>query len=99
MPPPIPWPPDRDAELRQRREIGETWDVIAAAMGISRQSAIERASKIGAHGRLYRAPGMAPPHPEQRQPLPAGHPDTWALIALPGYDCPIPWQGYHARKY
>ena len=48
MPPKTDWTEARDAQLRRFRAEGATWDVIAAALGVSRYTAIERGRRIGA---------------------------------------------------
>lgn len=87
------WTAPRDAVLRTMRQQALSWDVIAAAMGISRWAAIERAKKIGAHiplpPRTPRELGAG-----NREPLPAGHPLAWAILTqgtlLAGTAYPFP---------
>lgn len=97
MPPPLTWSEAQAARLTQLRASGASWDAIAAEMGMSRNACIERARKIGAH--VKRQAGDAPPPPERRMPLPAGHPDAWSIIALPGYECPLTTFPDNPRKY
>ncbi len=82
------WTAAADRVIVTMRESGETWGSIGFAMGLSRNTVIER-------GRRLRA--TAPPKPAvtaekqvsedpNRLPLPAGHPITWRLIS----DAPYP---------
>lgn len=77
MPIKLHWTEDRDSCLRRLRAEGASWDRIAATLGISRWSAIERGRLLGAV-----APPRPPPPPPDlgREPLPAGHPTSWNLL-------------------
>lgn len=72
------WTPAMDARLRGMRAEGLSWDAIAARMGTTRWTTIERGRRIGAR--------RPPPLPREaaedmsRPPLPAGHPRTWGLL-------------------
>jgi hypothetical protein len=72
------WSPEMDNRLRHLRGAGESWDAIAAMMGLTRWTTIERGRRLGAR----RPP--PPPRPvgedPNRPPLPAGHPVTWGLL-------------------
>lgn len=92
MPAKLIWTDAQDTQLRRLRAEGVTWTVIAALLGISRFTAIERGRRIGAQ--------KPPPGPRpfvedlSRDPLPAGHPRAWGpLVAdtvLAGEACPLP---------
>ena len=78
--PPSPWTPARDAQLRRLRAEGQTWDRIAADLAVTRWTAIERGRRINA---VRPPPEHIPPDPLQdpaRDPLPPGHPRTWAPL-------------------
>lgn len=79
MPQKLLWTESRDARLTHMRARGLSWDVIAAALGVSRNSAIERGRRIGAR---RPEPPPADPEPEDadRPPLPPGHPTSWGTI-------------------
>jgi hypothetical protein len=74
----IAWTTELDAELRRRRGLRETWQVICAGMGLGRNSIIERCRKIGARKGVATAAG--PVDDKDRPALAAGHPASWALI-------------------
>lgn len=87
------WTGLRDGILRTLREQGMSWECVAAAMGISRWTAIGRAKALGLHAPLPRPP--RPPVPERGEaPLPAGHPIAWAVLTagtlLAGTAYPFP---------
>ena len=91
MPIRLHWSEATDLKLRRLRAEGASWDAIAAALGVSRWTAIERGRLIGAQRPPpdYRAkPNLA------REPLPAGHPQSWGLLtrgtALDGARYPYP---------
>jgi hypothetical protein len=82
------WTAATDGVICTMREAGDTWAAIGGALGLSRNTVIER-------GRRLRA--FAPPkvlvvaekqvsEDPNRLPLPAGHPVTWRLIS----DAPYP---------
>lgn len=92
MPPKITWTEAKDAQLRRLRAEGATWNAIAAVLGVSRFTAVERGRRIG-------APRPAPlPRPvaedPAREPLPAGHPRSWGVLiadtVLEGTPYPFP---------
>jgi hypothetical protein len=58
MPLPICWTPLLDGELRRLRADGASWDAIARAFGMSRNTALERGRRLG----FGRNP-LAPPEP------------------------------------
>jgi len=90
------WAPADDEALRTRCANRQSWDEIAAVLGVSRSTARERGRAIGA-----RRPAPATPLPDavtlgdpNRDPLPAGHPIAWAVLtedtALAGAASPWP---------
>jgi hypothetical protein len=92
MPKKLHWTEAQDLAIRRMRVEGATWDAIAAALGVSRYTAIERGRRIGAP----RPPPEFSPAPEdpRREPLPAGHPRSWSVITdgtlLEGTPYPLP---------
>jgi len=96
MPEPLSWSLPQDQQLLQMRADGACWDNIAAALGVSRWSAVERGRKIGAckTARTMNAPITSPQCDPTREPLPAGHSTSWgALVAdtsLHGQSYPWP---------
>jgi hypothetical protein len=95
LPTRIRWSEAQDWEIRRMRAERVSWDVIAAAVGVTRWTAIERGRRLGA-----RPPPPPPPEPlppkedPERACLPPGHPETWAVIiqgtCLEGIPYPIP---------
>jgi hypothetical protein len=92
MPRALLWTDAQDTTLRRLRAEGETWEAIAAALGVARFTAIERGRRIGAP-RPAPGPRIIREDPN-REPLPAGHPRAWgALVAgtvLDGETYPLP---------
>jgi hypothetical protein len=78
---PVKWTPELDARLRLLRSGGMTWDGIAVAMGLGRNTVLERGRKIGAR-RVLQKPPCVVEETRDRAPRQAGHPLTWALITL-----------------
>lgn len=78
MPRKTVWTDGQDAQIRRLRTEGAAWDMIALALGLARWTVIERARAIGAE----RPPAHAATILDEsdRQPLPAGHPETWGAI-------------------
>ncbi len=78
MPRKTVWTEGQDTQIRRLRTEGATWDVIALALGLTRWTVIERARAIGAE----RPPANAATVLDQsdREPLPAGHADSWGAI-------------------
>lgn len=71
------WTLQTDFKIKAMRAGGDTWDAIAAAVGVSRYTAIERGRRIGA---VYvPGPVVALPNPN-RDPLPAGDCISWGAI-------------------
>ncbi len=75
----VHWTPALDERLKGLREAGVTWDGIAEALGLGRNTVLERGRKIGAR-RLR--PVVAPVVEEARDrpARQAGHPITWGLL-------------------
>jgi hypothetical protein len=76
----VNWTPDLDDRLRTLRRARNTWDQIASAMGLGRNTVLERGRKIGA-----KRAAPPPPDIEEAKDRPArcaGHPDTWGLINM-----------------
>jgi hypothetical protein len=92
MPKKIEWTEAQDATIRRMRTENASWDCIAAEVGVTRWTVIERGRRLGAR----------PPTPDEepaeedpeRPPLPPGHADTWDPIvkgtSLEGMPYPIP---------
>jgi hypothetical protein len=78
MPRKTVWTDGQDAQIRRLRTEGAPWDVVALALGLARWTVIERARAIGAE----RPPAHAVTIQDDpdRQPLPAGHAETWNAI-------------------
>jgi hypothetical protein len=93
VPQKLSWTEAQDLRLKRLRSEGVTWDAIAAILGVSRYTTIERGRKIGAR----RPPPEYRPAPEDpgREPLPPGHPRSWGAITtgtvLEGCPYPLPW--------
>ncbi len=72
------WTTSDDRQIATARAARRSWDTIAANLGFSRSSVIERARAL-AIPRLT----PLPPDPEieaDRDPLPAGDPLAWAVL-------------------
>jgi len=67
----------RTAQIRRLRLEGTSWDGIAASLGLSRWSIIERGRRIGARSPIRE---LASPDDRSRDPLPAGHPAAGDVI-------------------
>jgi hypothetical protein len=78
MPRKIVWTEGQDTQIRRLRTEGATWDVIALALGLTRWTVIERARAIGAE----RPPANAVAVLDEsgREPLAAGHAESWDAI-------------------
>jgi hypothetical protein len=68
-----------DEKLRALRSGGMTWDRIAIAMGLGRNTVLERGRKIGAKRKVPSTP-CAQEEARDRPARQAGHPLTWGLI-------------------
>ena len=78
MPTKFTWTAAQDTQIRRLRAEGASWDVIAAVLGLSRWSVIERGRRIGA--RLPPREFVLPAEDPSRDPLPAGHPRSWNVL-------------------
>ncbi len=92
MPKKIEWTAAQDMQIKRMRAEGGTWDAIAAALGVTRWTAIERGSRIGAQ---QPPPGFVPPpNSLVREPLAAGDPRSWDVLTrgtlLEGTPYPLP---------
>ena len=96
MEPPLPkkieWTLVQDTQIKRMRAEAASWDTIAAAIGVTRWTAIERGRRINA--RLPPPDFEPPPEDPERPALPAGHGATWGMMirgtCLEGMDYPIP---------
>ena len=93
MPQKLHWTQGQDNQIRRLRAEGASWDAVAATLGLSRWTVIDRGRRIGAR----RLPPQAAPPAEDRErvPLPAGHPRTWSILTagtvLEGVPYPLPF--------
>jgi hypothetical protein len=78
MPRKTVWTDGQDTQIRRLRTEGATWDVIALALGLARWTVIERARAIGAEAPPANA--VAAQDLSGRDPLPAGHAESWGAI-------------------
>jgi hypothetical protein len=78
MPRKLVWTAAQDTQIRRLRAEGASWDMIAAILGFTRWTVIDRGRRIGARP----PPREFVPRPEDpsRDPLPAGHPRSWGVI-------------------
>ena len=78
MPRKAVWTDGQDTQIRRLRTEGASWDLIALALGLARWTIIERARAIG----VERPPAnaVAVLDESDRQPLPAGHAESWGAI-------------------
>ena len=75
----VTWNEELDGQLRRLRAAGVTWDGIAGAMSLGRNTVLERGRKIGARRLRPVAPALIE-EPRDRPPRQAGHPATWTLL-------------------
>jgi hypothetical protein len=89
----VEWTDVLDTRLCVLRHAGVTWDGIAEAMGLPRNTVLERGRKIGARRATLR-PVFAVVESKDRPPLTPGHPESWGLITagtvLEGVAYPYP---------
>lgn len=78
MPRKTVWTEGQDTQIRRLRIEGASWDVIALALSLARWTVIERARTIGAERPPPNA--IAVLDEADREPLPAGHTETWGAI-------------------
>lgn len=100
MPLRFAWTPELDRELLARRAAQASWDEIARALRVGRNTVIDRARRLGIRKRGTWPPQCLAPMPEadaepmDRRPRPPGHPDSWGAItrgtALEGAAYPYP---------
>ena len=109
MPAKLHWTQARDNQIRQLRSEGASWDSIAEALLLSRFTVIERGRRLGAPKAPPPPPPISPPRggpppppgaprilPDEsgREPLPAGHPNSWRALnsgsSLEGEPYPFP---------
>ena len=92
MPKRIEWTEAQDTVIKRMRAECASWDCIAAAIGVTRWTVIERGRRLGA--RLPPPDFEQPPEDPERPPLPPGHHDTWGAInkgtCLEGMPYPLP---------
>ncbi len=75
----VEWTDTLDTRLCLLRHAGLTWDGIAQAMGLGRNTVLERGRKIGAR-RPAQRPVLAVADSRDRPALTPGHPESWGLI-------------------
>lgn len=80
----VVWTADMNKRLRALRWGGMTWDGIAAAMNMGRNTVLERGRKIGARRQVTL---RVAPEPVDRPARCAGHPETWGML----------WQGLQTK--
>lgn len=78
MPKKLAWTDAQDSQIKRLRSQGATWDIIAAALHVTRWTAIDRGRRIGA--RLPPPDFIPEPEDPERPPLPAGDPRSWDAI-------------------
>ncbi len=92
MPKRIEWTAAQDMQIKRMRAEGATWDAIAASLGVTRWTAIERGRRIGA--RQPPIDFVPPPESLTREPLSAGDPRSWDALTrgtvLEGTPYPLP---------
>lgn len=93
MPKAREWTGQADRVILDMRAAGETWAAIGRVLGLSRNTIIERGRRLRAEAPV-RMPEVLTEDEEylankNREPLPAGHKLTWALLT----DAPFPRGG------
>lgn len=78
MPKKLIWTGAQDTQIRRLRVEGASWDAIAAILGLTRWTVIERGRRIGAQRPPFEF--VALPEDPARDPLPAGDPRSWGVI-------------------
>jgi len=85
------WSPAQDMQIRRRRIEGASWETIAAELALPPRDVAARGHRLGAA--RSRTPGAA--QDALREPLPAGHPDSWGALTagtvLQGLPYPLPF--------
>ena len=92
MPKKIEWTAAQDLKIKRMRAERASWDSIAAAVGVTRWTVIERGRRLGAR---LPPPDLEPRMGDPDRPaFPPGHPETWGIInkgmSLEGMPYPIP---------
>lgn len=83
------WTQAADSMICGMRSAGETWAVIGQALGLSRNTVIERGRRLRAEApiRVLVVAATKPVSDDpNRLPLPAGHSITWGMLS----DAPYP---------
>jgi hypothetical protein len=70
------WTEGQDSQIRRLRTEGANWETIALALGLNRWTVSERGRRLGA----FKRPRLPISAPDERESLPAGHPDSWGAI-------------------
>ncbi len=87
------WTPALDSRLLALREAGVTWPDLAQALGLGRNTVIERGRRLGARKLPPQRPVVVI-EALDRPPRPPGHPDSWGAITagtvLEGAAYPFP---------
>ena len=90
----VTWTASMDERLRKWRLAGATWDAIAVAFGLGRETVRERGRKIGAKRCMFPSGPCFVEGTAARPPLPPGHEISWGLLTrgtlLEGEDYPLP---------
>ncbi len=71
------WTDGQDTQIRRLRAEGAGWDLIALALGLARNAIIDRARALGVADRSTDVVRREEP---ERQPMPAGHAESWGAI-------------------
>lgn len=84
MPERLNWTASADQTIHDMRATGATWAAIGAALGLSRNTIIERGRRIHATGgpSVIPRPVREPEEDPNRAPLPAGHQVSWGLLTV-----------------
>lgn len=82
MPERLNWTKAADQTILSMRAAGATWAAIGTALGLSRNTIIERGRRINALGgpAALPKPAREPEDDANRPALPAGHPVSWGLL-------------------
>lgn len=88
MPKARAWTEAADCMIRTMRSEGSTWAEIGRALGLSRNTVIERGRRLRADAPVRPVVVQEKPVSDDpnRLPLRAGHPITWGLLT----DLPFP---------
>jgi len=91
MPAPHIWTEAENEMIRARATTLESWETIGAWVGVTKQCVILQAHRLGVPTASLRwiaarretsptAEIITAPDDPDREPLPAGHPETWGII-------------------